>query len=62
MGLTLTKSYEDLLADAIEATMATAGDDIERLAAALNERSVHGPNGELWTAELLAAELKRLGA
>lgn len=59
---TAVKSYEDQLGDGIEHLLAKGVDTLPGMVAGLNEINVHGPNGEAWTEELLAAELKRLGA
>jgi hypothetical protein len=54
--------YEDLLADAIESAYAAGVQDLDGLVARLNLACVPTPNGVDWTAELLKAELARLGA
>ncbi len=61
MGLTLARSYEDLLADGLEACLGKGVDSVEGFVEGLNEANIHGPNGSKWTVELLAAELRRLG-
>lgn len=60
MGLIPTKSYEDLLGDALETLVAKGIDELEGFALGLNELHLCGPRGERWTPELLAAELARL--
>ena len=60
MGLTPTRSYEDLLGDGLEALLGNGSDSLEDFATGLNERQVRGPNGERWTSALLASELPRL--
>jgi hypothetical protein len=61
MALGTQKSYEDALGDGVEAVLAKGASTLEAIADGLNEINVHGPNGEKWTAALLAAEFKRLG-
>jgi len=61
MGLTPTKSYEDLLGDALESLIGKGVDGLDAFAEGLNGLNVCGPAGEKWTVELLASELKRLG-
>ena len=62
MGLTSSQTYEDALGDALEALIRDEVLEIDDLADGLNARNVHGPNGARWDAELLKAELARLGA
>lgn len=61
MGLISTKAYEDLLGDALEALLSKGTATLEDFARGLNEANLRGPNGQAWTADLLAAELQRLG-
>src|ERR1700729_3313633 len=60
MGLTPTKSYDDLLADGIEALTAKGAAEIDAYVAGLNELGVQSPRGARWTADMLASELARL--
>ncbi|MDX3893087.1 MULTISPECIES: recombinase-like helix-turn-helix domain-containing protein [Pusillimonas] len=56
-------AYENLLGDSLERAFTADIVELEGLVAYLND---HGPQpqetSQMWTAELLAAELKRLGA
>jgi hypothetical protein len=54
--------YENLLAEGIERSYAAGIHDLEGLAANLQALCVPAPAGQTWTAELFAAEMKRLGA
>lgn len=54
--------YENLLAEGIERSYAAGIHDLEGLAANLEVLCVPAPAGKPWTAELFAAEMKRLGA
>ena len=60
MGLTPTRNYEDLLGDGLMRLLGKAGDDLAAYCSGLNEMNIHGPRGEDWTPDLLAAELARL--
>ena len=60
MGLRPARNYEFLLGDGLMRLLATAGDDLDKYCIGLNEMNIHGPNGEGWTSDLLAAELVRL--
>jgi hypothetical protein len=60
MGLGTSRSYEDLLADGLEEVLKSGAESLEEITKALNERNVHGPNGERWTEALLESEFKRL--
>jgi phenylpropionate dioxygenase-like ring-hydroxylating dioxygenase large terminal subunit len=60
MGLTPTKSYEDLLADGIEALTAEGAAELDAFASGLNDLGVQSPRGARWTNDLLASELARL--
>ena len=62
MGLAPTRSYEDLLGDALETLLQRRVDSPQGFVAGLNEANVHGPKGEKWTVELWLAEIARLGA
>lgn len=61
MGLIQTKSYEDVLGDALETLVAKGVDSLAAFADGLNELNVSGPRGQAWTPELLASEMERLG-
>ena len=54
--------YENLLGDALEASFAAGIHELAGIAAKLEHDCVPAPDGQPWTAELLAKELKRLGA
>ena len=54
--------YENLLGDGLERAFAAGVHDLEGVVAGLIEYGVPAPNGQSWSAELLAAELKRLSA
>jgi hypothetical protein len=56
------RDYEDRLGDALETLLGGGADDLEALSAGLNSLGLATPGGVPWTADLLAAELKRLGA
>lgn len=60
MGLTPTRSYEDLLGDGLEALLGAGAQTLESFADGLAARGVHGPRGERWTDALLESELSRL--
>lgn len=62
MALVSTRSYEDLLGDALEQLLGKGCEGLSDFVAGLNELNVHGPVGQEWTEELLRAELERLGA
>lgn len=62
MGLNPTEAYEDLLGDRLEALLGAGVNSIECFADGLNAVAVHGLRGQRWTAENLAAELRRLAA
>ncbi|WP_397473189.1 recombinase-like helix-turn-helix domain-containing protein [Pusillimonas sp.] len=55
-------AYENLLGDSLERAYSSDIDELEGLVVYLND---HGPQPQapshLWTADMLAAELKRLG-
>lgn len=53
--------YENLLGDALEASFAAGIHELAGIAAKMNQDCVPAPDGRSWSAELLAAELKRLG-
>ena len=44
MGLTPTRSFEDLLADGLEALLGEGKTRLEDFAAGLNARNVHAPD------------------
>jgi hypothetical protein len=52
--------YEILLGDAMERAFGKDQWELDQLVAALNQSGPLAPNGQLWTAESFAAELKRL--
>lgn len=54
--------YENLLGDALEQVFAGGATELEAVVAGLNEIEAPSPDGQPWTAELLQAELARLGA
>lgn len=56
------KSYEDRLGDALEKLLGSGGDDLAALSSGLNELGIDAPDGVRWSAESLAAELRRLAA
>ncbi len=60
MGLIPTKSYEDLLADGLEALTAKGARDVDAYVAGLNELGVGSPRGARWTNELFTNEVARL--
>ena len=62
MGLTPTKSYDDLLADGIEALTAKGAGELDAYVSGLNELGVQSPRGARWTAAMLTDELLRLSA
>lgn len=53
--------YENLLADALERSFAAGATELDDVVRALQDSAIFAPNGQTWTAELLASELKRLG-
>jgi hypothetical protein len=55
------KSYEDLLGDALEKLLGDGAQELDGLAAGLNEMRIVAPSGGAWTAQSLAEEFKRLG-
>lgn len=62
MGLTPTKSYEDLLADGCESLLSKGTADLGAFAVGLNELGVQSPKGKRWTGTMLADEFTRLSA
>lgn len=54
------ESYEDRLGDAFEKLLGGGADDLAALAAGLNELGIESRDGVPWSAESLAAELRRL--
>jgi phenylpropionate dioxygenase-like ring-hydroxylating dioxygenase large terminal subunit len=60
MGLTPTKSYDDLLADGCEQLLSSNTSDLDAFSAGLNDLGVQSPKGKRWTAAMLAGELARL--
>jgi hypothetical protein len=54
--------YENLLGDALERAFASGVTEIEGIVDELIGYGVPAPNGQSWSTELLASELKRLGA
>lgn len=55
------KAYRDGLADGLENVLQAGAEGIDDIVRGLNELSVGGPHGLVWTQELLEAELARLG-
>ncbi len=62
MGLTPTKSYDDLLADGLETLTANGVAELDAFVSGLNELGVQSPRGLRWTADLLSGEFARLSA
>lgn len=54
--------YENLLGDALERSFGAGVSDLDGVVQGLIDYGVPAPDGKSWSAELLAAELKRLGA
>ncbi|GAA2632546.1 recombinase-like helix-turn-helix domain-containing protein [Actinomadura fulvescens] len=54
-------SYEEALADELEAIFATGVHDLPGVVAALNETGLRPADGADWTAESFTAEIARLG-
>lgn len=54
--------YARALADALERIFGVGVHDLDGVVASLNAEGPPPEGGEAWTAELFAAELKRLGA
>lgn len=54
--------YEDLLGDSIERAYAQGLHDVSGIVGYLNKAGPFAPNGVPWSEEMLAAEMKRLGA
>ncbi len=52
--------YEILLGDAMERAFGQGHWELDQLVTALNQSGPLAANGQLWTSESLAAELKRL--
>ena len=55
------QAYRDALGDGLELVLGEGAENLARISDRLNAHNVHGPRGQRWTAELLAAELERLG-
>ncbi len=55
-------AYENLLGDSLERAFASGIDQLDPLVAFLNEQGPQPLTTDLWTSEVLAAELKRLAA
>ena len=53
--------YENALADALQATFGQEVCDLSGIVQRLNERGPKPPTGTVWTEELFAAEMARLG-
>ncbi len=53
--------YENVLGDALERSFAAGIHDLDGIVRGLLEYGVPAPEGKSWSADLLAAELKRLG-
>jgi phenylpropionate dioxygenase-like ring-hydroxylating dioxygenase large terminal subunit len=62
MGLTPTKSYDDLLADGIEALTAKGAGELDAFVSGLNELGVQSLRGQRWTDAILSGELARLSS
>lgn len=62
IGSATPGEYESKLADSLEAAFGAGHRELEAVVAALNGSGVAPPGGGAWTAELLVAELRRLGA
>ena len=62
MGLISSKTYEDLLGDALEALLKQGARTLEQYVDGLNAMNMRGPSGQIWRTDLLEAELARLGA
>ena len=58
----MDQSYEDRLGDALEKLLGGGADGLAALAAGLNELGIEAPDGARWSADALAAELRRLAA
>jgi hypothetical protein len=56
----LERIYRDALADGLESVLGKGAETLEEIATGLNEASVTARKGELWTAETLEAELRRV--
>jgi hypothetical protein len=56
------KSYEDRLGDALEKLLGGGADDLAALSSGLNQLGIEPPDGVPWSADSLAAELRRLAA
>lgn len=54
--------YELKLAGAIEEVFGEGGHGLEELVEGLNERGIHGPDGQPWSSETFTAEIARMGA
>lgn len=55
-------AYENLLGDALEGAFGAGLDDLAAIVDRLNDAAIPTPTGAHWTADLLASELRRLGA
>ncbi len=53
--------YENLLGDGIEKAYAAGVHDLDGICAHLNSGCVPAPDGKVWTPDLFAQEMKRLG-
>lgn len=54
------QTYQDALGDGLEIVLGNGADTLAAVTDGLNELNVHGPRGQRWTEELLAAELERV--
>jgi len=54
--------YEHKLAGAIEDIFGEGNHGLEALVEGLNERGMHAPSGQPWTAETFEIEIARMGA
>lgn len=53
-------AYEDLLATTLEQAFGAGVDELEGIASALNQHGPAHPSEAVWTADLVATELKKL--
>ena len=54
------QDYRDVLGDGLEIILGDGADTLAALVEGLNERNIHGPNGQRWTEKLLESELERI--
>jgi hypothetical protein len=53
--------YENALADAVVQAFESGAEELSDMVASLNNQGVHAPDGQPWTEESFALEMKRLG-